>query len=263
MKIEKVFVSPDFAKSLLAKNNQNRRHTTAIVSRYAAAMSEGRWKENTAESIKISKSGQILDGQHRLMAVVKSGIGVNFHVATGLDDDIFDVIDTGKKRTGGDTLSVLGVKDYNVIAGAINLVFLAEEGLRYRRFTSNDETLERYRECPDFWAKCAKMSGSWSRRISGALSSGWIAAFFYLFNKIDEDDSIGFLDQLCTGENIKNKTILVLRKRLIDARVSKQYFMNPETKFALVVKTWNAFREGRELTILRYKPIEETFPVAK
>jgi len=263
MKIEKVFVSPEFAKSLLAKNLKNRRMTESIARRYADEIRNGRWKEDTYEPIKISESGVILDGQHRLSAVVKSGIGVYFHIATGLKDDIFDVIDTGKKRTGGDTLSSLGVKNYNVIAGALNLVFLIEEDIRSRRFSANNEILLRYEKEPELWDEFATNSLTLCRHISRALAPSWIAAFLYVFSKVDKVEACEFMDQLCTGKDVKNGTILVLRKKLIDAKMSNAIKMNPELKYALVVKTWNAFRDGREYSLLRYKPIEDDFPMPR
>ena len=263
MKIEKVFVSPEFAKSLLLKNLKNRRMTESVARRYADEIRNGRWKEDTYEPIKISESGIILDGQHRLSAVVKAGIGVHFHIATGLKDEVFDVIDTGKKRTGGDTLSSLGVKNYNVIAAALNLVFLIEEDIRSRRFSSNNEILLRYEKESDIWDEIASKSITLCNHISRALAPSWIAAFLYVFSKIDKNESYQFIDQLCTGKEVKNGTILVLRKKLIDAKMSNTIKMNPELKYALVVKAWNAFRDGREYSVLRYKPIEDDFPMPR
>ena len=86
-------ITPQMAKALLESNTNNRRPKSPIIMRYASDMQKGLWKQNTAEFIKISKSGQILDGQHRLMAVIKSNTPIIFQVARGLDDNIFDVLD--------------------------------------------------------------------------------------------------------------------------------------------------------------------------
>jgi hypothetical protein len=61
-------------------------------------MINNKWKQDTGECIKISKTGRILDGQHRLKAVILSNCSIYFYVATNIDDSVFDVLDTGKAR---------------------------------------------------------------------------------------------------------------------------------------------------------------------
>ena len=70
--LKKVLITPKLAKELLLKNNSNRRITKSFVTTYANDMREGRWKGNTAEFIKIADDGDILDGQHRLLAIIET-----------------------------------------------------------------------------------------------------------------------------------------------------------------------------------------------
>lgn len=263
MKIEKVFVTPDFAKSILATGNvNNRRIAEPVVKRYAAQIANGGWREDTCEPIKIAESGRLLDGQHRLLAIVKANAGVYLHVATGLNENIFDVIDTGKKRTGGDALSMMKVKNGITIAAAIQLQDWASKNKNSARSVLlNPEIVEHYLKDADLWDECGSVSQKLSKDFSRALSQSWVCGVLFLFAKINKEDSFEFVQQICTGKGIKNDTIHVLRKRIIDSRMSSQYKLEDVIKLAFIIKTWNCFRKGSELSILKYKPVDEQFPM--
>lgn len=262
MKIEKVFVTPDFAASLLKKNTKNRPLSPSIIARYTNEIKEGRWKEETGELIKVSKDGCILDGQHRLTAIVRSGVGLFFHIATDVNDDVFDVLDTGKKRNGADSISIFGEKYSTPISAAITAENWISAECKGKRGMSNAEIVENYKENKEKWSECGFVGVGLSNSISKALSPSWAVAFLFHFSKIDRDEANEFMRQLCEGRGIKNNSIHLLRRRLIDAKVSKQYRLPDEMLIGLVLKTWNAFRRGHEISHLRYKPAEEVFPSA-
>ncbi|HUU60155.1 MAG TPA: hypothetical protein VMZ50_11470, partial [Phycisphaerae bacterium] len=101
-------VSPDTAISWLQKTEEsvdfkNRKLMPSLYNAYAEEMRRGDWDEN-GETIIISKEGYVLDGQHRLWAVVESGATIRCLVARGVDKDMFLTIDRGKGRSLGDVL---------------------------------------------------------------------------------------------------------------------------------------------------------------
>lgn len=93
-----VVVSPKLAAEFLGKNTRNRK----LRKWYAVALSEaikrGEWIVSH-QGIAFSESGALLDGQHRLQAVVLSGISVTMLLVTGIDDAAFQIIDRGMGRT--------------------------------------------------------------------------------------------------------------------------------------------------------------------
>lgn len=262
MKIEKVFVTPDFAASLLKNNTKNRPLSSSVVARYTDEIKGGRWKEETGELIKVSKDGCILDGQHRLTAVVRAGVGLFFHVATDVNSDVFDVLDTGKRRNGADSISIFGEKYSMPISAAITAESWISAECKGKRGMSNAEIVEKYKEDKEKWSECGFVGVGLSNSISKALSPSWAVAFLFHFSRIDNDEAADFMHQLCEGKGIKNNSIHLLRRRLLDAKVSKQYRLPDEMLIGLVLKTWNAFRRGHEISQLRYKPAEEVFPNA-
>ena len=97
-------ITPDAAKDILDKSNRgNRKLRPAVVEKYAKMMRIGDWRLSP-EAIVISNTGRLLNGQHRLSAVVKSGVTVRFLTIRGPSDDVFSVLDRGTIRTTADAL---------------------------------------------------------------------------------------------------------------------------------------------------------------
>ncbi|MEH7879332.1 hypothetical protein V7799_17715 [Rhizobium laguerreae] len=70
LKVKAVMVTPEMAENILAARGPNRNVSASVINKYARDMLAGRWQLN-GQTIKISKDGQLLDGQHRLEAAKK------------------------------------------------------------------------------------------------------------------------------------------------------------------------------------------------
>jgi len=99
MKIELRKVTPKMAESWLKKNHaQNRNISWSTVEAIANDIIEGNWKV-THQGICFDGSGNLIDGQHRLHAIVKSGKTVEILVAENDTSTITDPIDRHRTRT--------------------------------------------------------------------------------------------------------------------------------------------------------------------
>lgn len=98
-------VTPSYAKELLNSNTDNRKLRPSVVSFYANEMLNGNW-QLTHQGIAISKNGRLLDGQHRLKAVVEANIPVTMLVFENCEDSIFNMLDIGAKRTMSDVTGI-------------------------------------------------------------------------------------------------------------------------------------------------------------
>lgn len=76
---EAVTITPELAEGLLAMNTENRRLRPSHVAYLARAIERGEW-QMPPDAIMVSDSGKLLNGQHRLTAVVRSGKPVRLHV---------------------------------------------------------------------------------------------------------------------------------------------------------------------------------------
>ena len=75
-------VTPEMAKAWLLKNPENRPIEEDRVREYADKMHRGEWKEKMhgGSPLIVMKEGELINGQHRLMAVVKYGKSVRMQV---------------------------------------------------------------------------------------------------------------------------------------------------------------------------------------
>lgn len=107
METRLTLVTPKMARDWLERNTDNRPLRPGVVDGFMQAYRRGEWKV-THQGIAFSKSGRLLDGQHRLTFISelpeKSVVAVN--VTNELEEDTFDAIDQGFKRTTSDLYSV-------------------------------------------------------------------------------------------------------------------------------------------------------------
>lgn len=103
--MEFVEVGPSLALKWLGKNIGNRSVNSELVKRYATDMKAERWK-TTCQGVAFDKAGYLLDGQHRLHAIVKADCVVTLAVFHNCERETFDCIDIGKMRSVADVLSI-------------------------------------------------------------------------------------------------------------------------------------------------------------
>jgi hypothetical protein len=98
-------VSPDIATELLKGNIGNRKLADRTVEVLARDMASGEWRL-THQCVAVSEAGTLIDGQHRLTAVVTSGTTVPMYVAyySGDDTAMALPIDLHRKRSHTDIL---------------------------------------------------------------------------------------------------------------------------------------------------------------
>src|SRR4051794_2644385 len=97
MEMKLVQVTPEIAREWLESNHNNRPLRGDNVKALARDMRNDDWRL-VGDPIRIDRLGNLIDGQHRLAAVVDSGVTIPFYVATGLEPEDKRVIDAGIKR---------------------------------------------------------------------------------------------------------------------------------------------------------------------
>lgn len=141
-KIEIRFVSPQQAQRWLDAAAPNRKIRTSRVASYARDMEANKW-HFTHQGIAFNKNGHLVDGQHRLEAIVKSRKGIWLIVVTGLDPDACMSLDSGLPRSARDSFLLAGKGNYTDALIATARVFTLLPGPLGGRFAmTNDEIVD-------------------------------------------------------------------------------------------------------------------------
>lgn len=262
-----VVVTPEMAKRWLAEHNtHNRPISETRVAQYIADMESGRWTFN-GETIQFDKHGVLLNGQHRLMAIIATGIAQTFLIVRGLDRSSQITMDQGTRRNPKDQLQIAGIVTDNTVAAAIRTYLLWRTGRLFgdqvRNKITTSEVVEWAIGNPDLVDLLRDLTTAGVRRAKCNPSTALAIAL--RFALIDEAECLQFFGRLISAEGMKG-SILALHRRLSNARENDVRLTTRDT-IGYFVTAWNAWREGRSMTKLQ-KPrggswTFETFPEPK
>lgn len=115
------------AERWLSANMSNRSIRPQHVDVLARDMEAGHW-QMTGEAIKLDTAGNLIDGQHRLSAVLASGCAIQMLVAFGLAPESQQAMDAGARRSASDALSFAGMSNTASLAHAARCAIAWERG---------------------------------------------------------------------------------------------------------------------------------------
>ena len=125
-KITEMLITPAIAERYLGHNYEKQRLLKQPdVRKMARDMEEGRWNERIVAPIRLTTDGKLIDGQHRLQAIVASGKNIWMYVQTDLSEEDFEYIDQGRKRTAAD---FVGGKNRTTLAAIAKLAYCTKSG---------------------------------------------------------------------------------------------------------------------------------------
>ena len=237
MQAELIIVTPEMAKRWLGNNPVNRtvkHHHVLNISRDIIA---NRWQINGA-TICICEDGTLLDGQHRLLAIVKANLSIRTHVIQELPREGRDSIDSGVRRTAGDRLTMAGEiygKEQSSIANF--LISLAHE--KARSITASQQEILYVTENHNLVPSCGLSKSAFPKigTILGGLH--YIACYNNYHQKADE-----FISVFKTGiPTYEGDAAHFAREYLISQEI-KQTTVRTEFKRRFVVHCFNKFMNG-------------------
>lgn len=250
-------ITPEIARQFLAKNLSNRPlRKTSTVAVFAAAMKRGEWVLN-GDAIRFSSDGILLDGQHRLEAVVKSGATIYSLVVYGLPPSTFDTIDRGRPRTTGDMLAIRGEKNYTALASVARLGFMWE--VYGDPFYGNPGAQPTVRQIEAYVDENPIIRDAvqivtvrkWIKKYITPRIGGFSV---YAFLRSDLASCVpGFVDALVTGEKSQtNCAAFLLRDALVEDKSARDQ-MPDKYKVPLIFKAFKKFAAGESTKTLRIR----------
>lgn len=209
------FISPEMASNLLETNNNNRKLSQGTVQAYVQDILAGNWDESVGVAISIDENGVLRDGQHRLTAIVESGIGINTWVCRGVSAD--GIYDNNRKRSNSDQISIMREDFDNVykstryISVARAIIVHNSSGGERRAVTPKEiiDFTEKHKEDLDgFFLNIPQSSVA---KISIAVVH--LALFMAYMSGVDINEILDFYDILSTGMSSKPEEFPIIAYR--------------------------------------------------
>ena len=252
-------ISPKEAALWLdTKNAHNRPISQSTVDRYVQEIKAGRWKLN-GQSICFSKNGNLMNGQHRLKAIVAANKSIESLVVWGVDDDVFDTIDDGNKRSLADVFSVSGEQNPALLSSGVRFLWVYATGQIETRdlrkgTIATKPILEATLKKHPMLRHSTKYYSLLKSRPGGLLvSAGLAIGLHYLFALVDEKKADEFFNVLQSGIGLtEGHPILILRARLIQGQKEASTKLTNSAIYFYVVTTWNAYASDQPLKRLAF-----------
>lgn len=265
-------ITPAIAQNWLdASKTENRPFSQAVISSYADTMKKGNWLLN-GEAITFDEKGNLLNGHHRLKAVIASASNIQSFVVRGVTSKAFSTFDCGRNRTFGQLITMQGCINGNNTAAILRLYLALKNGNEMNNYGSYDlikNLHETNKSMMDFFLKnktffeditsiASSVCGK-ARLLNASFVGGSIA---YLIKDCGykKENVVEFFTQLCSVDTAKNNTINILRRRLSEDRNNRKDRLLSKIHSALSIKCWNAVMTKKTVKIFNWNRETEGFP---
>ena len=257
-------ITPMLAREWLEKNiAHNRKVVPAVVARYETDIRAGRWLSN-GSTIVMSSTGKIIDGQHRLLAVVAAGRHIDTLVVSGVPDAAFETIDSGRRRLASDILSIMGYTNVTQLAALANMWLYYE---KTHRIVAVGGSMGRYQNTTQEVVACVEKHADDFLRATSATATvrrifkgGSVSAFYWIkLGEIDESDRDYFYARWDDGQHLSAGNAIYALRQVLTRMVALHRHISPELFGGLVVKAWNKYRNHEAVQVLSF-PANEEYP---
>ncbi len=258
-------INVKLAKEYMACNTGNRKLSNVLVERNARDLANDDW-EQTHEGIAFDEDGNLIDGQHRLAAIILVGKSIRCLVTRGLKAQVRDKINIGKRRTTADILYSEGYKHRHHALGATARAVLNLE--RINNGTNPPKQLGWItippHEIHDFvkqnearLQEAVTLTRNKDARMIFA-SPAMFAALYLLCAQRSSGKAHEFFSSLVSGDDLsRTDPIYRLRQQLLVDRTDKRKRRKAHITLAMAIKAWNAWLHGEEMRKLNFSDSEK------
>jgi hypothetical protein len=239
---ELMTITSQMAAELLKNRRANRPISKARVRSLIEDLRAGRWRTN-GESIILTEDMELLDGQHRLQAVLESGIAITALVAVGVTPGDMGSIDQGRARSGADALAASSIPRARDMAAVARWLWRVEhEKVRVQAVPLRNQDL------PAFVADHPGLHAAlgWGSALRPIMPMSCAAAFYYLFSRIEAGLAKEYYLAIKSGEGLTaGHPALAVRNRALQERVSTVRHAVAVGRAALLALGWNCLRASK------------------
>lgn len=206
-------VTPDYARELRAKQPKDgkpRNIKRGSLNKIERALRDGSFHMD-ANTVKIGwPSGATLDGNHRLQAVINTGITVRMRFAINVPDETLDVIDSGVARSLADQLKLRGETHSKERAALFGAVCEIHDG---RSYSASVEEYDRFKAAVGEDLIERAVQWQFKAKRNGLVSPAFLSACF-LFVTLCDRDLEAFFGRVAAAVGEEHQVERQLSKRL-------------------------------------------------
>lgn len=221
MSAEFVTITPEIAKSWM-EGQFNRRLSNLVVKKYVSIMNEGKWLP-CGDAICFDEDGKLINGFHRLTALIQYGNPLVFLVVRGLAKDMIYSIDTGRPRTLANMIEFMfgeNVTNSRTLAALSRFVAcymnngeITETGLAK---ATSKQMVDVAMQDSEWLQKCICDAKRCTKGCTIKSSEACLSFFLYCYNHTFlYEKAYAFVHSVNTGEMLKNGSVeLALRRKI-------------------------------------------------
>tara|TARA_B110000908_G_C10210803_1_gene430130 strand:- start:118 stop:996 length:879 start_codon:yes stop_codon:yes gene_type:complete len=253
LSVDLVYVTPEVAKNYLSYNTKNRKESSRNVKFLSEQMTKGLFLEN-GESIVFDNDNNLTDGQHRLMAIIKSGKSYHIPIVRGVKSNAMATYDTGKNRSSADVLGLNGYKNSSILSSLVKAIYKYEvklskcsstNGYNRTETLTNQQILDFSKENNDWMQEIIKNISSIYKRSTvkflGVSSLSFIT--YTIGGKNPNKDVYDFIKNICGLSRTEQTATSYIFNKLYNSKINKEP-LNFYWTLGMCVKAWNYYIDG-------------------
>jgi len=253
-------ITPDIALKMIEYSNEcaknggfkNRKLSIKHIEELAKKMSDGKWIHNNGDTIRLTEDGAVCDGNHRLHAVIKSGVTIQALVIKVPNESI-DTIDKGRKRSDADNAYIkrMLVKNTQPVTFAIKMLYLFDQGLDlFKEIIPRREKarISMY-EWEQFIPKYSYLQDIRFHDIRDFMTRIHVLFLYAIAKDMGKEEKFkNFLGDIISGENLKKgNPALAFRNCVNKVREYKDSTIFRSKRLYAFIKAWQAYESDHEL----------------
>lgn len=254
-------VAPEMAEDWLRRNQENRSVRQRVVNLYAREMERGNWHLSN-DAIAFDEDGTLINGQHRLEAVIQSGTVQRFLVVRGLDPEAFQWMDQPYKRTLAQALKLDGYANANNLAAMSRLLYWLEMRQSFKKRVSTPEGVKFVKHHMPSIMNTVRHTRQNEDRMTGLWRPSVANTIHFCLATWDSDVAMRFFRPVATGIGLEEETDprYQLRARLEDEARRATERVGRHLEMAWTIKAARYFLTGDWRDRLVWKT-NEGYPV--
>lgn len=235
-------------------NNRNRNSRKGTVAMHSENITKGHWRV-THQGIAFDAEGEMISGQHRCLAVVKSGMSIQVLVFVNCDPEERKVIDQTVGRDVKD-VGLLGhgnVLDTVTVGMGRAMYFGASKEKRNKMSPSVlYDFIETHRDAMVYVRKFIP------KHVPGVTTSSVLGAIGHAYYKLKRSDIQHFIEVLVSGfsDSSDDRVIIQLRNILLESQGKRR-----SDEYSLTQAALSSFSKREPVGRILKPASDELFPL--